>query len=406
MCGYKRANVFGEERLQPDFDNITAADLRDDERLRVLYLDAVHRKFWSNTTTGVLDFWSFAEKALHEDQRGTPGKLFYALVKAKNMKFVTDKIEQRAMQRMGSSDRQELVNRAAGLNELAAHMSKDTQFAFFGDKTNIGYHHGVMMQCFLPQKALPFDLREYEVHHGRATMVIEAGRLANPEKENEMMRCGLPYGSRARLIIPYINSYAVIRKTREIDLGESLRRFMDKIGSPINGYNGKKVTEQVQALAACQFILGEWSEEGAKTKFGRFTDEISFWIERDENQHLLWQPSMILSERYYDALQSRHVPINMDHLVKLTRSARRMDLYSWLSYRLPAIKKGRVVRVHLRDLRPIFAPDIQGLKHFKMKLCQDLKAIANVYQDFNINVEDDILLLGNSRPPIPSKLLR
>ena len=260
------------------------------------------------------------------------------------------------------------------------------------------------MQCFLPQKPLPLEQREYEVNHGRATLVIEAGRLANPEKENEMMRCGLPYGSRARLIIPYINSYAIIRKTCEIDLGESLRRFMDKIGSPINGDNGKKVTEQVQSLAACQFILGEWNEGEATTKFGRFADEVSFWIDRDERQHTLWRQSMRLSEKYYDAIQTRHVPIDMNHLVRLTRSARRMDLYSWLSYRLPAIQKGRVVRVPLRDLRPIFAPDIQILKHFKLKLRQDLKAIAGVYRDFDIEIEGDMFLLRKSPPPVPRKI--
>ena len=77
--------------MQPDLDNITAADFRDDKRLTVLYLEAVRRKFWPNTTTGVLSFWRFAEKALHEDKRGTHGKLFHALVKAKNTKFVTDK---------------------------------------------------------------------------------------------------------------------------------------------------------------------------------------------------------------------------------------------------------------------------------------------------------------------------
>ena len=390
--------------MQPDFDNITATDLREDERLSLLYLEAVRRKFWPNTTTAVLDFWSFAEKALHEDKRGTPGKLFYSLIKAKNTKFVTDAMEQRAMRRITSGNRQELVDRAGGLNGLPAPTSEDTQYALFGNKPKIGYQHGVMMQCFLPQKQLPTEQREYEVNHGRAKLVIEAGRIADPNREAEWLHCGLPYGSRARLIIPFINSYAIVRKTREIDLGESLRRFLEKIGAGINDYNRKAVTQQIQSLAACQFVLGEWNEQGATTKYGRFAEEVSFWIDRDARQGLLWHQHMLLSDKYYDALHSRHVPVDMNHLVQLTRSERRMDLYSWFSYRLPSIRKGRTVRVPLRDLRPIFAPDIHSPKLFKQRLGQDLKAIAKVYRDFDIEIKGDLLLLRKSAPPVPRKI--
>ena len=389
---------------RPDLDNIAAADLRDDEHLSLLYLEAVRRKFWPNNVIAVLEFWCLAEKTLYEDKRGTPGKLFYSLVKAKNMRFVTDAMEQRAMRRMTSSDRHTLVDRAGRLNGLAAPNSEETQYALFGDKLNIGYHHGVMMQCFLPQKRLPDNQRDYHVSHGRASLLIEAGKLANPEKMHEFIQCGLPFGSRARLIIPYINAYAVIRKTREIDLGKNLWCFMEKIGSPINGYNGKMVVKQIQALAAAQFILGEWSEDGATTKFGRFAEEVSFWIERDQNQHLLWSQSMLLSERYYDALKGRHVPIDMNHLVKLTRSERRMDLYSWFSYRLPVIQKGKVVRIPLRSIHPIFAPDNNSPKLFKQRLAQDLKAVAKVYPDFRVEVVGDMLVLQKSPPPVPRKV--
>ena len=388
---------------RPNLDNIAAADLRDDERLSLLYLEAVSRKFWSNSVTAVLEFWCLAEKALHEDKRETPGKLFYSLIKAKNTRFVTDAMEQRAMRRMTSDGRHTLVVRAGRLNELAEPHSEETQYALFGDTPNVGYHHGVMMQCFLPQKRLPDNQQDYQVSHGHASLLIESGKLANPEKMHEFIQCGLPFGSRARLIIPYINAYAVVRKTREIDLGKNLWSFMEKIGSPINSYNSKMVIEQIEALAAAQFILGEWAEDGATTKFGRFAEEVSFWIERDQNQHLIWSQSMLLSKRYYDALQERHVPINMSHLVKLTRSERRMDLYSWFSYRLPAIKKGRAVRIRLRDIQPVFAPDNNSQKLFKQRLSQDLKAISKIYPDFRVEVIGDMLVLHKSPPPIPRK---
>ena len=60
---------------------------------------------------------------------------------------------------------------------------------------------------------------------------------------------------------------------------------------------------------------------------------------------------------------------------------------------------------YLRDLRPIFAPDIHSPKLFKQRLGQDLKAIAKVYRDFDIEIEGDLLLLRKSAPPVPKKLL-
>lgn len=390
---------------QPDLDNITATDLSDDERLSTLYLEAVRRKFWPNNLTAVLEFWCFAAKALKDDRRDTPGKLFYSLIKRKDTRFITDATEQEAMCRMSSDDRQQLVARAGGLNDSPALLSEETEFALFGsDKENVGYMPSVMMQCFLPQSERPLEQRRFRIDHGRVSLVIEAGLLANPAHQHDWKECGLPHGSRPRLIIPFINSFAIVRRTRDIDLGKSLRQFMEKIGSPITGYNGKKVTKQVEALAAAQFYLGEWHDNEVISRSGKFSDAISFWIERDPSQGLLWTPTMQLSQNYYDAINDRHVPVDMTHLAKLTRSPRRMDLYSWLSYRLPTIGAGKSIRVPLHHLRPIFAPDIQSPKLFKQRLGQDLKAITKVYRGFRVDLRGELFIMEKSLPPVPRKV--
>ena len=74
---------------EPDLDAITQHDLRDDERLKTLYVEAVRRGFWRNNTRDALEFFCLAEKALHDDAQQTPGKLFYALIKQKSREFVT-----------------------------------------------------------------------------------------------------------------------------------------------------------------------------------------------------------------------------------------------------------------------------------------------------------------------------
>ena len=387
----------------PDFDKITGSDLADDDRLRLLYVEAVRRKFWPNTARDVLEFWCLAEKALNDDKHGTPGKLFYSLVRAKVARFVTDAHEQRAMARIHSAERQALVDQAGGGDGSPAPSLDEVEDALVG--RDIGFYHAIMMQCFLPQKALPNGRREWQVRHGRASMLVESGRVVIPEKTHEFRHCDVPAGTKPRLILPYIMGYAVSRKTREIDMGKSLRRFMKNIGMPVTGRNGKILAREVENIAAANFYLGTWSEEGSTTRFARVANELSFWVERNNEQLSIWRPEMVLSAEFYDAIQHHRVPVDMSHLLQLNKSPRRMDLYCWLSYRLPRISSNNPTPIALRHLQPIFAPDIVDPYLFKQRLKDDLKAIFKVYDGFNVQLRKDALWLVNSSPPVPEKLV-
>lgn len=387
-----------------DFDNISAADLASDDKMRLLYAEAVRRGFWVNETGNALDFFAFAEKAMRDDKHGTPGKLFYSLIKKKDRRFITDVMEDAARKRFGRGDLQELVDFAADRTLQARPTPEETQDLLFG--RDIGFQHGIMMQCFLPQKEMPVDTREWQVNHGKASMLVEAGRVVENEQQGVFRKCGLPSGAKARLIIPYIVGYAVQRNTREIDMGRSLRRFMENLKVPITGPNGKAFTREVQNVAAANFYLGGWDEQGAKTQFARIAKELSFWIERREDQQSFWRPEMVLSADFFETIKERRVPVDMSHLVKLQRSPRRMDLYNWFSYRLPRIRQGKRVPIKLGDLQPIFAPEIIDPHLFKQRFKGDLKALHGIYDGFRLSIGGDILWLEKSAPPVPAKITK
>ena len=388
----------------PDFDNITERDLRADERLSALYLEAVRRNFWPNNPTAVLGFWCLAEKALEDDTQGTPGRLFYSLVKGKSLDRVTNAVEHRAMSRMDSGDRHALAERAGHGNKLPVARPDEVQAALFG--RDIGYHHGVMMQCFLPQKRLPNGQLTFQSIHGRSSLLVRAGLLADVNETHRFVQCAVPFGAKARIIMPYIVGYAVQQRTPVIDMGRSLRRFMVAVRMPIGGRNGKAITEQVNNIAAADILLGQWGDERVRTKFRRVATEISFWLERQPNQLSFWNPEMVLSDEFYEAIQTRRVPVDMEHLIRLAGSPRRMDLYCWLSYRLPKVAAAKGVAVPLSYLQPIFAPDMDpevSTRLFKQRLKSDLKAIGSVYSRFRVNIKGDVLWLNNSPPPIPPR---
>ena len=401
------------------FASVEKIDLEDDDRLSALYLDAVRRDWWPKDSAAVLDFWALAEKALQEDTHGTPGRLFHALVKSKERGRITNGQEQRAQRRMPSHARAALAARVvepsagpAALARVAAPVGVASSGEeleldpWASDSDRIVYHHSVMMQCFLPPQRLPANQREYVVRHGRAALRIEAGALADPDDVGEFKTLPVPFGTRARMILPYINASAVRNQSRTVDLGRSLRAFMARLGLSFDGRRGRIMTEQVQALAAAHLVLGLWNPSGgrSRTHLATIADEVSFWIERDARQRALWEPEMTLSQRYYDAITERPVPLDMIHLVKLSRSPRRMDLYAWLSYRTALISPRRQVHVRLSALRPVFAPGLGDPAVFKYRLREDLRAVARIYPGFRVAVRGDLLVLEASPSPVARRV--
>ena len=389
-------------RRSPSFGAITTADLASDERLAELFVEAVARGWWGNGNRAVLEFWCLAEKALGDDTLGTPGRLFHALVKAGDLSRVTDAHEARALRRMPGGAREALALRAArgdaGAHPPAPAPEADAE-ALFGPSP-VGFHHSVMMMCFLPQKRLPPGERAYTTRHGRAALSVEAGSLANPENVGEIRRCAVPFGSRARMVVPYVNACAVRNRGPEVDLGRSLRVFLDRLGLSFDGRRGQAVAEQVEAVAAASIVLGQWAGDRAVTSAGRIANQVTFWLARDAAERLVWEPAMRLSDDYYAALAERPVPVDMRHLAKLARSPRRMDLYAWLAYRTARIPAGREVHVPTESLRAVFAPDIARPRLFRQRLAEDLRAVAAVYRDFRVRLEGDRLVLACSRPPV------
>ena len=386
-------------RRNAPFGAIAAADLASDERLAELFVEAVARGWWGNGNRAVLEFWCLAEKALADDTLGTPGRLFHALVKAGDLSRVTDAQEARTMRRMPANAREALVLRAAGATAPPAPAPEVDAEALFGPSP-IGFHHSVMMMCFLPQKRLPPGERSYATRHGRAALSVEAGSLANPENVGEIRRCAVPFGSRARMVVPYVNACAVRNRGPEVDLGRSLRVFLARLGLSFDGRRGKAVAEQVEAVAAASIVLGQWAGDRAVTSAGRIANQVTFWMARDAAERLVWEPSMRLSDDYYAALAERPVPVDMGHLAKLARSPRRMDLYAWLAYRTAQIPAGREVHIPAESLRAVFAPDLAAPRMFRHRLAEDLRAVAAVYRGFRVRLEGDRLVLARSRPPV------
>ena len=396
-----------DKNKKPDLNKITAADLASDERLRSLYMQACRAGFWtSRDASSVLTFWSIAEKALQEDKHGTPGALFYQLIKKKDWSKVTNAQEDRATARVNSAVRNDIHYDAERIKpvqrRLALSDPEEVSSQLFG--RNIGYHHGIMVQCFMPQERQTETI--WQSSHGKARMAIQAGLITDPSS-GELVQSPLPYGSKARLIIPYINAYAIQHKTSTINLGKTLRKFFENLGLEYGGSTGRIIVEQINAVAAAQFTLGFVDGEGTQgqTDWARVAKSMSFWIERDPEQGLFWEQEMLLSNDYIEAIEEHRVPLDMDHMVKLGK-ARRQDMYAWFSYRLPKLRGP--LNIPYATLHSVFGQGIADPYKFRQQFREDLRAISKVYDGFNIETPSrkDYVKLAPSKSPVPSRITR
>ena len=274
---------------------------------------------------------------------------------------------------------------------------------------DVTYTHAVFAQCFLPLRKLPKVQKFYEVRHGRAALIIDAGRLLNPATQR-FEQMDVPAGSAARIALAHINNHLIRSKSLDealaVPMGNSLRDFMDYQGLTVAGTSGKEITLQIHNLAAARITLGVWSGDRARQINTQIAEEIDFWLEKDRRQRTLWQPMMRVSERYAETIREHCVPHDMRALIGLYENTRAMDIYVWLAYRLPRVPQRHDLFIRYDDLKPIFGTGVRELRKFRQLFKHSLRQALMWYRDARVGIEPEGIRLFHSPSPVPIDLAR
>lgn len=247
------------------------------------------------------------------------------------------------------------------------------------------------------------------LEHGRTALLITAGDLLNP-KTQAFVEMDVPSGSAARIALAHINNHhhplKELGRGARRSMGESLRDFMDYQSIAIGGKNGKEITRQIHNLAAARIVLGVWTHDRARQVNTQIADSIDFWLERDRRQRTLWQPVMRVSQPYAPAIREHCVPHDIQTLVGLYENTRAMDIYTWLSYRLPRVKERAEVFIRLDDLKPIFGTGIGDSYKFRQAFKTALTEALRWYPVGRVGVDKEGVRLFHSPSPVPIDLAR
>lgn len=280
------------------------------------------------------------------------------------------------------------------------------------DSPNISYMASLFVQVSLPYRD-PGDVPVWTRRNGNLTLLVQPGWVTSGTSTTAVP-IGYPSGVMPRLLLNWMSTEAVRTKSPELELGSSLNAFMAKLNlQPTGGKNGSitKLRQQIERLfrARLSVQIDEPDRQaGADLSIAAAWD--LRWPARADHpgqQSLL--PSVVrLSPDFFQRVVDSPVPVNLDALIALRGSALRLDIYSWLTYRMSYLS--RVTVVPWENLRAQFgsslADDRSGRAQFKRDFTRNLEKVLVVYRDARVEVTDTGVRLRPSPPHVPFRGLR
>ena len=113
-----------------------------------------------------------------------------------------------------------------------------------------GYSYSGLCLTSLPHRKLAND-QAWQRTVGPMTLIIEPGRMSVGDGPACLL--GVPHGARARLILIYLQTQAILTNNREVSLGRSMREWMGRMGLSVGGETAAALREQARRSrhAAC-----------------------------------------------------------------------------------------------------------------------------------------------------------
>ena len=266
-------------------------------------------------------------------------------------------------------------------------------------EAELAYLHRLMALCSLPRTD-PGDVKEFSRVNGPYTLGMVAG-----------LHTKLPYGNIPRLLLVWLCSEATQKQSRELFLGDSLSYFLEKVGIPKGGGARTRLREQMNRLFNAHVALIYRDKHDKATKNLLIADETEFWWnERKPDERTLWQSKIVLSEKFFNEIIAHPVPLDMNILKALTRSAIGLDLYVWLNYRVFGL--GQPLQLTWPQLYRQFGPnpanadDKNIVNSFRAKALRELKKIKAAWPGLDYATPAGVLELRPSEPSVPSRHFR
>ena len=283
--------------------------------------------------------------------------------------------------------REMVSERQRPLVDIAAEVMAD-------ESRRIGISYTGFCLTSLPHKRLP-DEQTWEKKGHRVTLWVEPGRM---KARGKVLTYGVPYGARARMILLYLQTQAVRTGSREVELGRSMRDWMERMGLSVGGETARSLREQAGRISACslKFFWEGDAQEGWSA--GRIVNSGLRFHVPENAQGSLWEERVVLDETFWKALRDHPVPLQEAAIRELRDRSMSLDIYVWLAWRLHTLTKATPVSwpaIHAQ-----FGTGFRELRHFRPRFVEALGASLAAYPEGRVDLSDNGVVLHSSRPPV------
>ncbi len=217
------------------------------------------------------------------------------------------------------------------------------------------------------------------------------------------MPVGIPYGSRAKLILIYLQTEAIRTQSREIELGRSLRAWLTRLGITVSGPSAAAVRDQAERISRCRLTFQVQKGGATGLVNQNIVDEALFLESADEGQGSLFLNTAKLSEGFYAQLRRHPVPLEEAAIKQLSNNSMALDAYAWLAYRLHSLRSPTLVP--WPSLMGQFGGGFGQRKHFKPRFLASVRLAMAVYPDARVDEDLEGLMLHQSPPPVARRLV-
>lgn len=276
-----------------------------------------------------------------------------------------------------------------------------------GNEATIGeaaFQHSVLCQTSFPYRN-PGEEYYWKKEQGNVSLSVQCLKKTHP-KTKESIYLGLPYGTKARLIMAHINTEAIRNQTSMIDVENSMTQFIKRIGLATKGHNYYAVKDQLARIAASvislEYITDD--ERSFNTQFS-FIKNYDLWFPKDSKQRVLWPSCIELSTDYLESLMKHAIPLDERALAALSNNAMALDIYTWLAQRLHRVNPAKPQFLTWATMKKQFGEGYGRMSHFKTTFRKTLEMVLLQYREANIEEDKNKgFLLKNSPSPIQKKL--
>lgn len=289
-------------------------------------------------------------------------------------------------------------------------------------KSRHGYSHSVMCAVSLPARRPKDESQPVVRRDGNYSLVITPRKRLEPTGANGEMQevCkGVPFGPLARVILFYIMSEAVRNRSREVFLGSSFSEWLRRMGIEATRSGGERssrrlVQDQIDRLMNCEWTF-RYDGPVSRKRDASSADEgkLNAFVVNDmrlatryaglQGAEGSFVGCFVLSEEFYESLIEHSVPLAENAVKALKASTTALDLYAWLSYRLPRILEGQEVRLSWADVSVHFGSATGSLGKFRQLIREAWNDVACVYPQARHSADFSGLVVKLRHADAPTK---